>query len=83
MALGVMLIDFGYMIGGKASGVRTAQFYFAGSLRWTVGHLRQLLVIVLASAVATIMRWIVRPITYRLWRALRRLSALPRGWLRS
>ena len=67
VAFGVMLIGFGYMFAGKTGGGRVAQFYFGGSLRWTLRRLRALVVGVLTSlwglcvlALAGIGRAIVR-----------------------
>lgn len=71
VAFGIMLIGFGYMLAGKTGGGWVAQFYFAGSWRWTLRRLRALVVGLLAGlwalvrlALAGIRRlimWLARP----------------------
>jgi hypothetical protein len=81
VALGIMLLGLGYMVGGKNLGGRVARFYFAGPLRWSLWRLRRLLAALIAVLSGTLMFWVIRPIGYRLWRGIRWFLTRERGWL--
>jgi hypothetical protein len=73
LALGLMVIGFGYMFSGKAGGARAAQFYFGGSLRWTLRQIRTVLSAALAMVWVVLVMWIARPLGRALVRGLRAL----------
>lgn len=83
LALGLMLVGFGYMLFGKLGGARAAQFYFARSLRWALRHGHALFMTVLITVWGAFVLWIGRPLVHRLLRALQWCVRRERGWLRS
>jgi hypothetical protein len=82
IALGMMVIGFGYMLAGKNGGSRAAGYYFGNSIRWTWWRLRRLVAAVLAALSGALMFWIIRPLAYRLWRGIHWFVTRQRGWLR-
>jgi hypothetical protein len=82
IALGLMLVGFGYMLQGKNGGARAARFYFANSLWWSWWRMRRLVTVVLASISGVLMFWILRPLMDHVWRGTRWFVTRERGWLR-
>jgi clan AA aspartic protease (TIGR02281 family) len=78
IAIGVMLIGFGYMIAGKIGGGRVASFYFGRSLRWVRDRVRLVLAWTLTRVGTIALFWIARPLAYRLWLGLRWLAGTRR-----
>jgi hypothetical protein len=73
VAFGIMAIGFGVMFAGKHGAARAAHFYFAGSLRWTLGHVWGLLTAVLATAWTGTLS-ILAFVAHHLWHGVRWLS---------
>lgn len=82
VALGLMVIGFGFMLAGKLGGASVARFYFGGPLRWTFWRLRRVIPGLMASIWAALLAWLLRPLGVRLLRALQWLASRERGWLR-
>jgi clan AA aspartic protease (TIGR02281 family) len=80
VVLGIMVIGFGVMFAGKHGGSRVAHVYFAGSLSWTIAHVRALITTVLAT-LWHLVAAILQPIAHALVRALHWLATRKAGWL--
>jgi clan AA aspartic protease (TIGR02281 family) len=78
MAVGVMLIGFGFMVAGKIGSSRVASFYFGMSLRWMVQRVTALLAWMLTGVVLFLEVWIIRRLASRLWRGMRWLTGTRR-----
>ena len=71
VAIGAMLVGFGYMVSGKVGGSRVAQFYFGRSLRWALRALRTMLTALLVAVWGALAWWIGRPLSRGLLYAFR------------
>ena len=80
LALGIMAIGFGMMFAGKHGATRVAHVYFAGSLSWTIAHVRALITTVLATLWHLVLA-ILQAVTRALVPALHWLVTRKPGWL--
>ena len=79
VALGIMAIGFGVMFAGKHGASRVAHLYFAGSLSWTIAHVRALITTVLATLWHLVLS-ILQPVAHALVRGVRWLLTRKAGW---
>ena len=80
LTVGIMAIGFGVMFAGKHGASRVAHVYFAGSLSWTLAHVRALITALLATVWHAFLG-IVRTVAQNLWRGLHWLVTRKPGWL--
>jgi hypothetical protein len=82
IALGMVSVGFGCLFAGKQGAKRAAQKYFGTSLRWAWFKMRRALAATVSFAWEALMRFVIRPLAYHLWRGIQWLATREPGWLR-